>query len=620
MVITPEKNIYLPDDYMPFEYDPAKMRLSTRQLDEFERWTKFVQWGRRNPVLFAEQVFGLEFMDYQRYVFMMSWNTPYVVWCCSRSAGKSILGSIFIMTKTLLIPNHTSYILCGVGSQSIELFTKIEKFVMRQIPSFATLTDVYQGEVVKSAANGNGFVHNPASYHFGLYNGSQVFTLNGSVDNNRSRRSNLNFYDEAAFVGNEELFTTSEPFCTQNSKFKLGQGLSDDQLKSEPHPFNNQLIYASSAGRTDQYFFKKYREASLHMAAGDKRYFVADINSDMVIHATKHGIALTEALLTQETIDSRMREDKEAGLREYGNIFTSEGGDGQIIRRADIIRNSYPYVPILNGKGEHKYKKFGITYDPARSHDNSVVTVAGFYEDSRGIWNADLVNMISLADLMKKNKTPMSTPNQIKALKGIIADYVPPEDLSYDSLACIFVDAGSGGAGVPITDFLCEDWIDKNGNKRRGLIDPEYNEGDQKKFPNAVKDKLRLISPSKFKSEMFEAMIKMIDTKTLHFTEEYMNKGSIELIYEIDAKGRAKQRMTYPSEEEEEELAKKNCQVTTETYHLTSKEELALKQIDMAKTELVNIYRFKQSSGKDRFDLAPEKANKMHRRCCACAA
>ena len=78
MVITPEKNIYLPDDYIPFEYDPAKLKLSSRQLDEFERWTKFVQWGRKNPVLFAEQVFGLEFMDYQRYVFMMSWNTPYV--------------------------------------------------------------------------------------------------------------------------------------------------------------------------------------------------------------------------------------------------------------------------------------------------------------------------------------------------------------------------------------------------------------------------------------------------------------------------------------------------------------------------------------------------------------
>ena len=30
------------------------------------------------------------------------------------------------------------------------------------------------------------------------------------------------------------------------------------------------------------------------------------------------------------------------------------------------------------------------------------------------------------------------------------------------------------------------------------------------------------------------------------------------------------------------------------------------------KTEIVNIYRFKQASGNDRFDLAPDKANKMH--------
>ena len=48
-------------------------------------------------------------------------------------------------------------------------------------------------------------------------------------------------------------------------------------------------------------------------------------------------------------------------------------------------------------------------------------------------------------------------------------------------------------------------------------------------------------------------------------------------------------------------------------YHkLTTYEEIALKQIDHAKTELVNIYRFKQASGKDRFDLDPQKANKMH--------
>lgn len=603
-----ENGLYLPSDYKVFEH-PNILDISNRQMEQYQYWTDFVNWGRRNPVLFAERIFGVEFMDYQRYVFMMSWNTPYVVWCCSRGSGKSILGSIFIMTKTLLIPNHTSYILCGVGSQSIELFTKIEKFVKNQIPSFKTLTNIYRSELVKSA-NSDGFVHNPASYRFGLYNNSQVFTLNGNFDGNRSKRSNLNFYDEAGFVGNEELFTTSEPFCTQNAKFGLGVDLSDDDLKTEPEPFANQLIYASSAGRTDQYFYKKYREASLHMDAGDKRYFCADINSDMVIHATKHGIALPQALLTQETIDSRMREDKEAGLREYGNIFTSEGGDGQIIRRASIIRNSVPMVPVLSN--DSKDKLYGFAYDPARQHDNSVVGIAEYFQTESGEWKMRIVNMVSLADTMKKNKTPMSTPNQIKILKKLISDYVPVDDSSYDTLVSILVDAGSGGSGVPITDFLCLDWKDKDGNTRRGFIDPVFNEGDDKKFPNAVRDKLRLISPAKYKSELFESMIKMIEANAIIFPEEYLNKGRIELIYETDGKKILRQRYTYPSEEEEKALRKKGISVETRVHNLERDEELALKQIDAAKTELVNIYRFKQSSGKDRFDLAPEKANRLH--------
>lgn len=422
------------------------------------------------------------------------------------------------------------------------------------------------------------------------------------------KRSNLNFYDEAGFVGNEELFTTSEPFCTQNSKFQLGIGLNDDQLKAQPTPFSNQLIYASSAGRTDQYFFKKYREASIHMDAGDSQYFCADINSDMVIHATKHGVGLPEALLTQETIDSRMREDKEAGLREYGNIFTTEGGEGQIIRRASIIKNSYSYVPVLHN--DDLDRRFGIAYDPARLMDNSVIGIAEYFKEDNE-WKMRLVNMVSLVDIMKKEKTPMNTPSQIKILKRLIRDYVPAGDSLYDCLVSIQVDAGSGGAGVPITDFLCEDWEDEDGNKRKGLIDPEYNHGDEKRFPNAVKDKLRLVSPIKYKTELFESLIKMVESNAIEFPYEYLNKGFLELIYQSDGKNKTL-RKSYPSEKEEKEFEKKGIIVDTDIYHLTAEEEVALKQIDAAKTELVNIYRYKQSSGKDRFDLAQEKANKMH--------
>lgn len=328
----------------------------------------------------------------------------------------------------------------------------------------------------------------------------------------------------------------------------------------------------------------------------------------MVLKATNHGVGLREALLTQETIDSRMREDKEAGLREYGNIFTTEGGDGQIIRRASIIKNSYSYLPVLESHEPGKF--YGIAYDPARLHDNSVIGIAEYFQEGNN-WKMKIVNFISLADVMKKHRTPMSTPNQIKILKQTILDYVPENDVMYDGIVDILVDAGTGGAGVPITDFLCEDWLDDQGNSHRGLIDADYNEGDERKFPNAVKGKLHLMNPTKYKSELFESMIKMMDSNFIMFPNEYLMKGFIELIYEIDKKGKVTQRYTYPTEEEEKALQKKGAYIKTETYWLTHEEELALKQIDAAKTELVNIYRFKRD-GKDRFDLAPEKANKLN--------
>ena len=344
-ILLPESKIIVPSDYKYFD---AKLNygLTQKQLQEQKEIAEFRQWILRNPVHAAEELFGISLMDYQKYVFMNTWNAQFAVWCMGRNSGKSILGAIYLMMRTLAIDGCNCYILCGVGSQSIELFSKIEKLTFNAIPSFKTLTDIFQGEVVRSQANTNGFTHNPSSYQFHLYNNSACYTLNGSYDNNRSKRSNVNFYDEC-MNSPDELFETSEPFCTQNSEFAAGVGYDATDALIEPKAFPNQLIYASSAGRTDQYFFRKYRECSLRMDAGDKRYFCADINADTVIRATRGGVLMPKPLLTQEVVDARMREDKEAGLREYGNIFTSEGGDGQIIRRADIIRNSVPRVPDL---------------------------------------------------------------------------------------------------------------------------------------------------------------------------------------------------------------------------------------------------------------------------------
>lgn len=513
------------------------------------------------------------------------------------------------MMKTLLIPNHKTYILCGVGSQSIETFTKIEKIVNNEIPSFRTLTDVYKGEIVRNNGNSKGFVHNPSSYRFATYSASEVFTLNGQYDNNRSKRSNLNFYDEC-MNSPDELFETSEPFCTQNNKFQLGNNFDETDILVEPEPFYNQLIYASSAGRTDGYFYKKYRECSLRMDAGDKRYFCADVDCNVVLKATTHGVGLPEALLTQEKIDSAMRKNKEAAMREYMNIFTTEGGDGQIIKRATVIKNSYPYAPALFNPGGHLY---GIAYDPARRNDNSTILVGEFIHDEQVGWRMRLVNCVILIDLMTQKKRMMNTPNQVEELKEIIINYNGDEEVAdYENILSIMVDAGSGGAGVPITDFIADDFT-VNEKQHRGLIDPEYNEGDERRFPNAVRDKLHLISPSKFKADMFESAIQMMDMGLVEFPEEYNDRGYITLIYEVDKDGNTRQRYSYPTEKEEKELARKGIIVETRQHKLSNEEEAALAQLDMLKTEICNIYRFRQpNSSKDRFDLAPDKVNMLN--------
>lgn len=146
----------------------------------------------------------------------------------------------------------------------------------------------------------------------------------------------------------------------------------------------------------------------------------------------------------------------------------------------------------------------------------------------------------------------------------------------------------------------------------RGLIDKEYSAEEARNFPNAIPDIVKLMSPLKYKSEMFESLIQMMDLGLIEFPNEYDGKGFINLIYEIDKNGNRTLRDYFPSEDEEKILSKKEITVDTQIHKLTTYEEIALKQIDHAKTELVNIYRFKQASGKDRFDLDPQKANKMH--------
>lgn len=522
---------------------------------------------------------------------MMSWVTPFNVWCQSRSSGKTTLFAPFIMTKSMLVPNYQTYIISGIGSQAQETFLKIEKIAKKEISSFTGLTDVFYNETVKSSANRDGFTHNPASFKYQLFNNSATNSLNGNAEGIRSKRANLIGFDEGGFIP-AELYISAMPFITQDSNFKLGGNVDMSLL---PKEFPNQVIMASSASSTDTYFWERYKEYSKKMFLGDNRYFCADINAEIVLNPTYNGKKYP-ALLRKEVIDDAMKDNKEKALREYYNKFSTEGGENQAIKRSVIIRNSETRVPILYNDGN---KKFVLAYDPARSYDGSVCMVGEIYLDEEVGYKMRICNGVSFVDVSKKKKTPMRTPEQVAFVKQMILDYNGQKSADYENIEAILIDAGAGGGGHILADYFMEDWIDNQGKQHKGLIDKIESADYISKFPNAV-DKLKLMNPKRYKVEMYDALVEMLGLDLISFTDEYDMKGHLNIFENTEVEY-----------QDEKNNKKKEIQSHAKTYKLSFDEELALKNIDLAKEELVNIFRYDNKSGSVQYDLAPDKKSKM---------
>ena len=322
-------------------------------------------------------------------------------------------------------------------------------------------------------------------------------------------------------------------------------------------------------------------------------------------------------MLNRETIENEIRNNPEKAMREYYNQFTQDGGVGQIIKRALIVRNSYNRPPVLyNDTNE---RKFVFAYDPARSTDNSILGIGELLYNEEDGYTMDIVNVISFSDLGLRRKTPMMTQDQIRELHNLLLDY-NGDALDYDNIELVLADAGSGGGGNSwVRDSLIEEWKDKTGKNHHGLIDKDYTNGDiySKRYPEAV-NKLKLIEPSKYKSEMFEALIKMVEANKIHFTEKYDNKGYLnilevddELMHKSEESIRAElDKMNLDISEYEEQLEERLSEIEsakTTTYKLSLDEEVALVQIDAMKEEIVNICRTKREGGKDSFKLPPHK-------------
>lgn len=576
-------------------------QISQRKLEGYFKLANVIQWGRKNPIKFCERFMGIQFLDAQKYAFMNSWLTPNNLWVITRNGGKSTLSAPFIMAKGILVDGHNSYILSNVSAQSQDTFMKIEKIAKKEIASFTGLTDFFMGELVKSVANTDGFTHSQSGFNYKLYNASSVTSLSGDINNNRGKRSSLNVYDESGWTS-EEYVVATIPFLLQNSTFRLGGGMD---VGTYPKQIPNQRLFISSASSTDSYFYKLYRDYSKQMLLGDKNYFVCDLNCEVMIDPMIDGKKYPVSLINRDEITAEMRKNKEKAMREFYNKFTVDGGDNQVFKRATIIKNSVVRLPVIKNE-ENTKRRFVIAYDPAHDYDNSVCMVGEIIKDPDFGYRMEICNGVSFVDIGKKKKTPMRTPEQIEELKKMIVGYNGSQMADYENIEAVMIDSGAGGHGKTIADYLMDDWEDENNIKHKGLIDKvEYNEYASK-FPNAV-DKLKLMSPKKYKTEMFDGLLEMLNLDLISFTSEYNSDGYLMLPIQ-----------TNKDVEVEKEDDSGNVRVIKEKeiqhkrVKLDFDMELALGNIDLAKEELANMYRFSSGNSNYRYELPKDKENKMH--------
>ena len=608
-----DKKIIPPPNYTVF-VKPTEYMISQRKLEGYRRLAEIRAYYQRNPVRFMEDILGAKLLDSQAYCVASSWNTPYCLWVCSRGWGKSSIMDLMLMAKTYLNPNYISYIAAGSSEQSIQTFQTLYKIANQAIESMTGLTGLYKQEVEIKNASGDGFVRNPAGNYVNLYNGSMIKTLNSNIDRRRGARANMVLFDETGWLS-EEMLSVYAAFTIVNRDMKLGGDIDIDTIKTIPQDVPNQLFYVSSASSIDTPFYQKYRDFSKQMIIGNKDYFVAEINCDVVIDGTVGGKIYPASLLTRETVEAEMRNNPEKAAREYYCRFSDGQNINSIIKRAWITRNSYIRPPVLyNDTNERKICMF---YDPARSSDNSILLITELRYDEKNGYTMDILNCISFADISLRRKTPMMYQDQIKEIHSILLDY-NGDALDYDNIEVFMADAGAGGGGNSwVADSMMEEWFDKQGNKHHGLIDKEYSNEYVRRFPDAI-NKMRLMNPGTYKSEMFEALIRMVESDLITFPAEYDNKGYLNIL-KVDEKVLAKNKkeimdklnkMKLSQKEYEERLDEELSKLDiakTEVKKLSIDEEIALKQIDAMKEEIVNICRTKRESGKDMFKLPPYK-------------
>lgn len=272
-----------------------------------------------------------------------------------------------------------------------------------------------------------------------------------------------------------------------------------------------------------------------------------------------------------------------------------DGGIDQIVKWATVRRNEKFIIPHATWQPDNRIV---LAFDPARTTDNSILGAMQVYEDPDYGICGDIINCVNFIDTASKKKYKLDSNRQLDLIRQYLLAY-NGDNPDYEYIDSILIDQGAGGGGTSAyADGLLNNFIGVDGREHRGLIDKEHEiySGYSKVYRDAI-DKLRLIDPRRYRTQMVEEFIELMNIGALRFPLEYSGQEYLRKpTTENGSLGRQK------TEEEVPEL-----------YYLNNEEKLGLAQIDLMKQELTSIVKMSNPENTSvRYALPKEKENRMH--------
>jgi hypothetical protein len=417
-----------------------------QELQELNVHERLILFYRENPVIAAQEIFGIELTWFQRIAINKFFNSKFVMYLMSRGLSKSWTTALVLSLYAILYPKTKIGIVAPSYRQTWYVLDYIDEFLQNSV-FFRNCA------VTKTVARGN------MRSIIRFKNGSYIEALPvGTGEKIRGRRYHVVVIDEAGYMDDDIIRNVIMPMMN---------------IKKKGH--ENKLLWASTATYAFQSFYGtyvmyKYKEME------DPNYAVCEFNIDDMLAIPDPPFSLDLELINSLKNDPGTTEEQ--FNMEYYCKFpvemqnfisaaligkcTPSAYDEQHILRIDGEQRLFEGSPIEIVGSSDGFYVAGVDVARSANGDNFCIAILKIDEGTKTELGGE--NVFRFVNCFADNG--LTFQEMIEIIRIYYADF---------RLLRIYMDKSGGGSALE--DFLLQPWQDpRTGIEYPRLYDPNNKE------------------------------------------------------------------------------------------------------------------------------------------------